>query len=111
MDSQRIIIEGYFDKAFKNIINLEQVENYRRSLYNFKDLVGFVDGKDEFNEYYIKAMSKLEAKYNELEEGNLEDSEEVVNLPAERKNKIVLFFQTIKKFLFKSGKEYQKEEN
>lgn len=111
MDSQRIIIEGYFDKAFKNIINLEQVENYRRSLYNFKDLVGFVDGKDEFNEYYIKAMSKLEAKYNELEEGNLEDSEEVVNLPAERKNKIVLFFQTIKKFLFKSGEEYRKEEN
>ena len=113
LDSQNLIIQGYFDKAFKNIINLEQVENFRRSLYNYKDLVGVVDGKDEFNEYYINTMAKLESKYNELEEGSSYKSEidEAVNLPIEKKNKIVLFFQTIKKFLFKTGEEYKKEEN
>ncbi len=110
MECQKQIMTSYFETAFERITNLEEVENYRRSLYNYKDLVGYVDGKDEFNEYYIKAMKKLENKYNELENLNLpEDKEEIVDLPMERKNKFQLMWQTMRKILFKSGEEYQKE--
>ena len=111
MESQELIITSYFDKVFNTISNLEQVENYRRSLYNFKDLVGYVDGIDTFNEYYIKTMTKLEDKYNELENSvDVENvKEEKVGLPIERRSKLQIFWQTIKKFLFKSGDEYQKE--
>ncbi len=111
MESQNLIITSYFDKSFERISNLEQVENYRRSLYNYKDLVGFVDGIDTFNEYYIKTMNKLENKYNELENGvNYEEiAQEVVNLPAKRRNKFQIIMQSIKNILFKSGEEYQRE--
>ena len=113
MESQNLIITSYFDSAFERITNLEEVENYRRSLYNYKDLVGYVDGIDTFNEYYIKTMNKLENKYNELENGIISEDEEheVVGLPVERRNKFQIMWQTIKKFLFKSGEEYKKEEN
>ena len=112
MESQNLIITSYFDTAFERITNLEEVENYRRSLYNYKDLVGYVDGIDTFNEYYIKTMNKLENKYNELEKGIIAEDEEqeIVGLPAERRNKFQIFWQTVKKFLFKSGEEYKREE-
>ena len=78
----------YINSKYEEVSNLEEVENYRRALYNYKDLVGYVEGKDEFNEYYIKTMNKLENKYNELENENLlDDTEEIVDLPIERKNK------------------------
>lgn len=110
MDSQNLTMNSYFDTSFDRITNLEEVENYRRALYNYKDLVGYVEGKDEFNEYYIKTMNKLENKYNELENENLlADDEEIVDLPIERKNKFQIIWQTIKKFLFKSGEEYQRK--
>ena len=99
MESQNLIITSYFDTAFERITNLEEVENYRRSLYNYKDLVGYVDGIDTFNEYYIKTMNKLENKYNELEKGIIAEDEEqeIVGLPAERRNKFQIFWQTVKK--------------
>ena len=111
MESQNLIITSYFDTAFERITNLEEVENYRRSLYNYKNLVGYVDGIDTFNEYYIKTMNKLENKYNELESGTIAKNteQEKVGLPIEKKNKFQVIWQTIKNFLFKSGEEYKKE--
>jgi len=57
-------------------------------------------------------MNKLENKYNELEKGIIAEDEEqeIVGLPAERRNKFQIFWQTVKKFLFKSGEEYKREE-
>ena len=108
MDSQNLIITSYFDNAFNRITNLEQVENYRRALYNYKDLVGYVDGIDTFNEYYINTMNKLEKKYNELESG-INTENEIVGLPMERSSKLQIVWRTIKRFLFRSGEEYKTE--
>ena len=52
MRTQNLIISSYFDKAFENISNLEEVENYRRKLYTFKDYV----------ENAIKLITKKESK-------------------------------------------------
>ena len=65
MRTQNLIISSYFDKAFENISNLEEVENYRRKLYTFKDYLGCTEGYTFFNDYYVNKMEQLENKYNE----------------------------------------------
>lgn len=60
MRTQNLIISSYFDKAFDNISNLEQVEAYRKKLYAFKDYLGHVEGYTFFNDYYVKKMEQLE---------------------------------------------------
>lgn len=65
--TQNLILTSYFDKDFKTIQNLEQIEIYRRKLYNYKNYIGTTQGYTFFNEYYIEKMSELEAKYNMFE--------------------------------------------
>ena len=74
MRTQNLIISSYFDKAFENISNLEEVENYRRKLYTFKDYLGCTEGYTFFNDYYVNKMEQLENKYNALENGNVENA-------------------------------------
>lgn len=42
--TQNLIISSYFNTAFNKISTLEDVEKYRRKLYNFKDYLGSTDG-------------------------------------------------------------------
>ena len=66
MKTQNLIISSYFDKTFYLINDLEEVENYRRKLYNFKDYLGSTEGYTYFNEYYVNKMVELEDKYTLL---------------------------------------------
>lgn len=72
MRTQNLILSSYFDCNLKKIENMEQLENYRRKLFGFKDLIGIMDGYTFFDNYYIEAMSKLEHKCNILENGGIE---------------------------------------
>jgi len=65
--TQNLILCSYFDKAFEIISTFEDLENYRRKLYNYKSLIGLTDGYNFFNNYYIEKMNLLEKKYNYLE--------------------------------------------
>ena len=85
MRTQNLIISSYFDKAFENISNLEEVENYRRKLYTFKDYLGCTEGYTFFNDYYVNKMEQLENKYNALEK---------------KESKIISFFKALKKLIF-----------
>ena len=67
--TQNQIISSYFDNSFKNIKTLEQVEKYRRKLYNFKDYLGSTDGYTFYHDYYVEKMAALEHRYNVLENG------------------------------------------
>ena len=84
MRTQNLIISSYFDKAFENISNLEEVENYRRKLYTF-------------NDYYVNKMEQLENKYNALENGNVENA---IKLITKKESKIISFFKALKKLIF-----------
>lgn len=105
-ETQNLIITSYFEKSFNEITNLEELENYRRKLYNFKPLIGILDGENFYNTFYIDMMIKLEARYNELENGysDLED----VSLATVKTNTFFTLIQKLKKLLFKSGSEYSK---
>ena len=72
--TQNLIISSYFDKAFYNIKTLEDIENYRKKLYNFKDYLGSTEGYTYFNNYYVNKMVDLENKYNLLENSAIDNS-------------------------------------
>ena len=97
MRTQNLIISSYFDKAFENISNLEEVENYRRKLYTFKDYLGCTEGYTFFNDYYVNEMEQLENKYNALENGNVENA---IKLITKKESKIISFFKALKKLIF-----------
>ena len=65
--TQNLILCSYFDKAFDTISTFEELENYRRKLYNYKQFIGITEGYNFFNNYYIDKMNLLEKRYNYLE--------------------------------------------
>ena len=102
MRTQNLIISSYFDKAFNEITILEEVENYRRKLYTFKDYLGAMEGYTFFNDYYVKKMEKLEEKYNAIESGEFKPS---LQLIPKKQSKFALIIKAIKKLIFGEAKE------
>ena len=100
MRTQNLIISSYFDKAFDSISNLEEVENFRKKLYSFKDYLGCMEGYTFFNEYYVKKMEQLENKYNALENGEIETAIRVI---SKKENKLISLFKAIKRLFFKNS--------
>ena len=96
MRTQNLIISSYFDNSFNNISTLEDVENYRRKLYNFKNYLGSMEGYTFFNDYYVNKMMELEKKYNAIENGEVETAIKVI---SKKENIFVSLFRAIKKLL------------
>ena len=92
--AQNTIIKSYFDKSFKHISNLEELDNYRRKLEHYGELIGRTDGYTFFDDYYTEKMSALEHKSNVLENGGIETALEV-----KKPNKFVSWFRAIKNLL------------
>lgn len=72
--TQNLIISSYFNYGIKKIRTLEEVENYRRKLYNFKDYLGSTDGYTFYHDFYVEKMTELECIYNKLENGQADNS-------------------------------------
>ena len=98
--TQNLIISSYFDNSFNKITNLEEVENYRRKLYTFKDYLGSSEGYTFFNDYYVSKMEQLEEKYNALENGETLQVETAIKVISKKENMFRRFIATIKKLLF-----------
>lgn len=92
--AQNIIIKNYFDKAFRHISNLEELDNYRRKLEHYGELIGRTDNYAFFDDYYIEKMSALEHKCNVLENGGIETALEI-----KKPNKFVSWLRAIKNLL------------
>ena len=92
--AQNSIIKGYFDNAFKNISNLEELDNYRKKLDHFGNLIGRTDDYTFFDDYYTEKMSQLEHKSNVLENGGVETALEV-----KKQNKVVSWFKALFNFV------------
>lgn len=98
--AQNLIITSYFDSAFDKITNLEEIENYRKKLYNFKDYLGSTENYTYFNDYYVHKMMDLEKKHNYLELYNNNISE--LNLVPIKQNMILKLLDMIKKLFTKN---------
>ena len=100
MRTQNLIISSYFNNTFNFISNLEEVENYRRKLYSFKDYLGSMEGYSFFNDYYVDKMMQLEEKYNALERGENIPIERAIKVISKKENMLRRFIAAIKKLLF-----------
>ncbi len=92
--TQNLIISSYFDSSFSQISTLEDVENYRRKLYRFRDYIGTTEGYTFFNDYYIEKMNELEHLYNVIENGGVETA---INVQTKEQNFFVMLWKSIKK--------------
>ena len=100
MRTQNLIISSYFNNTFNFISNLEEVENYRRKLYYFKDYLGSMEGYSFFNDYYVDKMMQLEEKYNALERCENIPIERAIKVISKKENMFRRFIAAIKKLLF-----------
>ena len=92
--AQNTIIKSYFDKSFKSIKDLEELDNYRRNLEHYGELIGRTDNYTFFDDYYTEKMSALEHKCNVLENGGIETA-----LEYKKPNKFVSWLRAIKNFV------------
>ena len=89
--AQNTIIKSYFDKAFISIKNLEELDNYRKKLEHYRELIGITDNYTFFDDYYTEKMSALEHKCNILENDGIETALEI-----KKPNKFVSWLRAIK---------------
>lgn len=106
--TQNLIIFSYFDKAFDSIDNLQNLESYRRKLYNFKDYLGSTEGYTFFNDYYVNKMIELENKYNSFENANINNDLSVFSKHTSKFVKFINFFKNL--FINYNHKSYNNEE-
>lgn len=92
--AQNLIIKNYFDKSFKSISNLEELDNYRKKLEHYGELIGRTDDYTFFDDYYTEKMSELEHKSNVLENGGIETA-----LECKKPNKFISWLRAIKNFV------------
>ncbi len=92
--AQNLIIKSYFDKSFKQISNLEELDNYRKKLEHYGEFIGRTDDYTFFDDYYTEKMSALEHKSNVLENGGVETA-----LEFKKPNKFVSWLRAIKNFV------------
>lgn len=110
--TQEVILTSYFDAKFKTISTLEQIDTYRKCLYNYKDLIGSTENYSFFNNYYIKKMVALEMQHNLLENSLYQMNNNVSLIPLKH-NLIIDLFKKIKKLFLKNttfdvAEEYKK---
>lgn len=61
--TQNKIFTSYFNKSLQNLYSVQDIEDYRKKLYCYKDLLGTTENYTYFNDYYIYLMSKLDEVY------------------------------------------------
>lgn len=70
-ETQNLIIKSYFNNAINNVYSSQEIEDFRKKLYSYKDLIGTNDNYSFFYDYYINMMMKLDEKYDALENNAL----------------------------------------
>lgn len=66
IETQNKIFTSYFDKSLNNLYSVQDIEDFRKKLYCYKDLLGTTENYTYFNEYYIYLMSKLDEVYEQI---------------------------------------------
>lgn len=65
-ETQNIILTSYFNNLLDNVYSYQEIDDFRKKLYHYRDLLGTNDSYSFFNDYYINMMIKLDEKYEAL---------------------------------------------
>lgn len=60
--TQNLIMEKCFKHEFNSVRNLDDIRNFNKKIYNYKNLIGYTDGYTFYNEFYRKMMEAIEEK-------------------------------------------------
>ena len=60
--TQNLIMEKCFKSDFNNIRNDDDIKNFSKKLYNFKNIIGYSDEYSFYNVFYRKMMSAVQEK-------------------------------------------------
>lgn len=61
LDTQNLIIQSCFTNLFNSISSLEDVKEFKNKLYNFKNVLGYTDDYNFYNEFYYNSMIALDS--------------------------------------------------
>ena len=67
-NTQELIITSFFNTIFKSLISSEDIDTFRKKLYNYQELIGTTDDYYFFNNFYIEMMEKLDKKFDKMVE-------------------------------------------
>lgn len=65
--TQNLIIEKCFKNEFNSIRNLNDIKEFNKKIYNFKNVIGFSDEYTFYNEFYRNMMNAIEEKREYIE--------------------------------------------
>ena len=78
LETQNKILAQCFSTEFSRIKSLNDIKEFHKRLYNFKNLIGTNSSYEFYNEFYRKSMEKLEEKKAYIEtHGELDIEKEV----------------------------------
>lgn len=101
IDTQNLIFTSYFTNSLNNIYSVQDIEDFRKKLYNYRDLLGTTENYFYFNDFYIDMMAKLDVKY-EFITGN--------NYMVEYKPSFIqILLSKVKKLIGLGSLEYERE--
>ena len=66
IETKNKIFTSYFNKRLDNLYSVQDIEDFRKKLYCYKDLLGTTENYTYFNEYYIHLMTKLDEVYEQI---------------------------------------------
>lgn len=66
IETQNKIFTSFFDKSLNNLYSVQDIEDFRKKLYCYKDLLGTTENYTYFNDYYIYLMTKLDEVYDSI---------------------------------------------
>lgn len=103
--AQELIIKSYFSTVFKTLITSVDIDQFRKKLYNFQELIGTTSNYSFFNSYYISMMESLDNRYDIL--SNATSSYSTYLIPK-KVSKFARFMDYIKKLIWNKETENSK---
>lgn len=99
LETQELIITSYFNTLYSSLLTTVDIEDFRKTLYNFQELIGSSQNYYFFNNFYIDMMEKLDHKFDVVTGSTY--------LIPKKTSKLMQFINYIKKLILK--REFEKE--
>ena len=64
--SQNLIFKSYFDRQINNVFSIEEADEFRAKLGEYRDYIGSTEKYSYFNDYFMKMMMLLDKKAGEI---------------------------------------------
>ncbi len=94
-DTQNLILTTYFNNRIREVNTADEIENYRKQLYSFSNLIGTNETYTFFNDFYFSKMAEIDQKYEKLT-GNTQ-------ITVVKKYSFANLFSSVKKLFTRSS--------